>query len=156
VPLVYRTLALRARLTAEHSRGGGSIERGGRFSMSAASMATADGVSGAGGGSSGGDGDAPRGTFILFEGVDRCGKTTQCDLLVRRLKEQGHKAVHMRFPGESAVCARWRRARAASHPRCWQPLVASTPAQRTAQLPLVKHSSTGPGHRCARPPVRMM
>jgi Thymidylate kinase len=40
-----------------------------------------------------------RGAFILFEGVDRCGKTTQCKLLLERLRAEGHDAVQMRFPG---------------------------------------------------------
>lgn len=41
-----------------------------------------------------------RGAFILFEGVDRCGKTTQANLLVESLKDAGHDACFMRFPGE--------------------------------------------------------
>lgn len=40
-----------------------------------------------------------RGAFILFEGVDRCGKTTQANLLVESLKASGHDACFMRFPG---------------------------------------------------------
>lgn len=39
-----------------------------------------------------------RGAFILFEGVDRCGKTTQANLLVESLKASGHDACFMRFP----------------------------------------------------------
>jgi dTMP kinase len=35
----------------------------------------------------------PRGCFIVFEGVDRCGKTTQSAKLVELLN-----AVPMRFP----------------------------------------------------------
>lgn len=45
-------------------------------------------------------GPAKRGAFILFEGVDRCGKTTQANLLVESLKQAGHDACFMRFPGE--------------------------------------------------------
>ena len=41
----------------------------------------------------------PRGAFIVFEGIDRCGKTTQSKRLVDALVGSGHKAVHMRFPG---------------------------------------------------------
>lgn len=41
-----------------------------------------------------------RGAFILFEGVDRCGKTTQANLLVENLTKAGHDACFMRFPGE--------------------------------------------------------
>ncbi|CAM9923214.1 unnamed protein product [Discosporangium mesarthrocarpum] len=39
-----------------------------------------------------------RGAFILFEGVDRCGKTTQANLLVEGLKSSGHETCFMRFP----------------------------------------------------------
>jgi len=42
-----------------------------------------------------------RGTFILFEGIDRCGKTTQSKRLVDYLNSKGHKAVHYRFPDRS-------------------------------------------------------
>ena len=40
-----------------------------------------------------------RGAFIVFEGVDRCGKTTQANMLVKALNEGGNPAVFMRFPG---------------------------------------------------------
>lgn len=43
---------------------------------------------------------AKRGLFVLFEGVDRCGKTTQARRLVEALNTRGEKAVFMRFPGE--------------------------------------------------------
>jgi dTMP kinase len=44
-------------------------------------------------------GGAPkRGAFIVFEGVDRCGKTTQCALLLKHLLSLGVAAVAMRFP----------------------------------------------------------
>ena len=40
-----------------------------------------------------------RGAFIVFEGVDRCGKTTQVSLLVKHLLQViGIAAVSMRFP----------------------------------------------------------
>ncbi|KAI9136258.1 thymidylate kinase-domain-containing protein [Paraphysoderma sedebokerense] len=39
-----------------------------------------------------------RGAFILFEGVDRCGKTTQASKLVKYLNDAGQKTVIMRFP----------------------------------------------------------
>lgn len=40
----------------------------------------------------------PRGTFILLEGVDRCGKTTQCGLLIKHLLTLSLSAVAMNFP----------------------------------------------------------
>jgi dTMP kinase len=39
-----------------------------------------------------------RGSFILFEGVDRCGKTTQCALLLKHLLSLSIAAIAMRFP----------------------------------------------------------
>lgn len=46
-----------------------------------------------------------RGLFILFEGKDRVGKTTQARLLVERLRAAGHNVEAMRFPAreETAV-----------------------------------------------------
>ena len=41
-----------------------------------------------------------RGAFLVFEGVDRCGKTTQTKLLVEKLKQNGKKVELMRFPGK--------------------------------------------------------
>jgi dTMP kinase len=41
---------------------------------------------------------AKRGLFVLFEGVDRCGKTTQAKLLTEKLNALGEKAIFMRFP----------------------------------------------------------
>ena len=40
----------------------------------------------------------PRGAFVLLEGVDRCGKTTQCKSLLERLLSAGIAATLMRFP----------------------------------------------------------
>lgn len=51
-------------------------------------------------------GPVERGAFILFEGVDRCGKTTQANLLVESLKGAGHEACFMRFPGEPFAARR--------------------------------------------------
>jgi dTMP kinase len=39
-----------------------------------------------------------RGAFIVMEGVDRCGKTTQCGLLLKHLLSIGVAAAAMRFP----------------------------------------------------------
>jgi dTMP kinase len=41
---------------------------------------------------------ASRGAFILLEGVDRCGKTTQCALLLKHLFSLSMAAVALRFP----------------------------------------------------------
>lgn len=44
-----------------------------------------------------------RGKLIVFEGLDRAGKTTQCQMLVEALREEGQDVVFMRFPGTLAV-----------------------------------------------------
>jgi dTMP kinase len=44
-----------------------------------------------------------RGAFILLEGVDRCGKTTQCQLLLNRLLAAGLAAAAMRFPDRTTA-----------------------------------------------------
>ena len=40
-----------------------------------------------------------RGNLIVFEGLDRAGKSTQCEMLVEGLQNDGLKVKHMRFPG---------------------------------------------------------
>ena len=47
-----------------------------------------------------------RGAFLVFEGVDRCGKTTQTKLLVEKLKQDGRKVELMRFPGKFSFLLR--------------------------------------------------
>lgn len=42
-----------------------------------------------------------RGAFIVLEGLDRCGKTTQVELLVQRLEREGKRARLQKFPGKS-------------------------------------------------------
>ena len=44
-----------------------------------------------------------RGVFILFEGIDRCGKTTQSKRLVEKLNKSGHRTQHMRFPDRTTT-----------------------------------------------------
>jgi MoxR-like ATPase len=45
-----------------------------------------------------------RGLFVLFEGVDRCGKTTQARRLAEALSAGGERAALMRFPDrETAI-----------------------------------------------------
>jgi len=46
---------------------------------------------------------ATRGAFVVFEGVDRCGKTTQTALLVKRLVAAGLAATLMRFPDRTTA-----------------------------------------------------
>lgn len=41
-----------------------------------------------------------RGAFVVFEGMDRAGKTTQAKLLQQRCIESGREARFMRFPGK--------------------------------------------------------
>jgi hypothetical protein len=42
-----------------------------------------------------------RGLFIVVEGLDKAGKSTQCSRLSLNLQEAGHEAHSMRFPGLS-------------------------------------------------------
>lgn len=46
---------------------------------------------------------AARGAFILFEGVDRCGKTTQSTRLVETLKAAGVEAELWRYPDRTTA-----------------------------------------------------
>ncbi|KAF2467802.1 P-loop containing nucleoside triphosphate hydrolase protein, partial [Lindgomyces ingoldianus] len=39
-----------------------------------------------------------RGKLIVFEGLDRAGKSTQCKMLVEGLQKDGLKVRHIRFP----------------------------------------------------------
>ncbi|KAH7413830.1 thymidylate kinase-domain-containing protein [Phaeosphaeria sp. MPI-PUGE-AT-0046c] len=39
-----------------------------------------------------------RGKLIVFEGLDRAGKSTQCQMLAEALQKDGAKVRHMRFP----------------------------------------------------------
>lgn len=41
--------------------------------------------------------------YIIFEGIDGCGKTTQSKMLVDRLNAAGHKAVWSREPGSPLI-----------------------------------------------------
>lgn len=43
-----------------------------------------------------------RGAFIVFEGLDRSGKSTQVQRLVDSLNGEGIRAVACRFPGKDA------------------------------------------------------
>eukprot|EP00833_Pecoramyces_ruminatium_P006487 jgi/Orpsp1_1/1180519/evm.model.c7180000073760.2 len=43
-----------------------------------------------------------RGAFILFEGCDRSGKTTQTQLLLQALKDKGQKVEFANFPDRTS------------------------------------------------------
>ncbi|KAL8781226.1 MAG: hypothetical protein Q9213_006119 [Squamulea squamosa] len=42
-----------------------------------------------------------RGALIVVEGLDRAGKSTQCEKLFRYLQKEGHPVKYMRFPNRS-------------------------------------------------------
>ena len=44
-----------------------------------------------------------RGAFIVLEGIDRCGKTTQCALLVKHLLSISIAALAIRFPDRTTA-----------------------------------------------------
>ncbi|GAG30792.1 unnamed protein product, partial [marine sediment metagenome] len=44
-----------------------------------------------------------RGKFIVLDGPDGCGKSTQCALLTEWLKENGVEVVSLRDPGDTAI-----------------------------------------------------
>ena len=44
-----------------------------------------------------------RGTFIVFEGLDRCGKSTQVARLEESLRSKGQIVRTQKFPGELLV-----------------------------------------------------
>jgi len=49
-----------------------------------------------------------RGRFIVLDGVDGCGKTTQAKRLVARLEAQGESVLHLREPGSTELGERLR------------------------------------------------
>ncbi|KAK3712099.1 Thymidylate kinase [Vermiconidia calcicola] len=42
-----------------------------------------------------------RGMLVVFEGLDRSGKSTQCEKLVQTLRNEGERVEHMRFPNRT-------------------------------------------------------
>ena len=48
------------------------------------------------------------GAFIVLEGLDGCGKSTQAEALVQRLEQEGHQVLHTREPGGTPVGERIR------------------------------------------------
>lgn len=49
-----------------------------------------------------------KGTFITFEGIDGCGKSTQCEMLKDYLKERGVDFIFVREPGGTVIGERIR------------------------------------------------
>ena len=49
-----------------------------------------------------------RGIFITFEGIDGCGKSTQCELLKDYLKNNGRDFIFVREPGGTVIGERIR------------------------------------------------
>ncbi|HEY3761551.1 MAG TPA: dTMP kinase [Verrucomicrobiae bacterium] len=45
----------------------------------------------------------PKGLFITFEGTEGCGKSTQVELLTRRLRAAGHRVRTFREPGGTPI-----------------------------------------------------
>ncbi|KAF1996475.1 P-loop containing nucleoside triphosphate hydrolase protein, partial [Amniculicola lignicola CBS 123094] len=43
----------------------------------------------------------PRGKLIVFEGLDRAGKSTQCQMLIESLRARGERVRGVRFPDRS-------------------------------------------------------
>ncbi|KAG6057267.1 hypothetical protein E4U17_001496 [Claviceps sp. LM77 group G4] len=59
-------------------------------------------------GTSTGSGPPARGAFIVLEGLDRSGKTSQVKLLEERILETGGRVKVMRFPaGTTVICDRF-------------------------------------------------
>ncbi len=46
---------------------------------------------------------AGRGAYVVLDGPDGCGKSTQAALLVARLRSSGHAVLHLREPGSTPV-----------------------------------------------------
>jgi len=44
-----------------------------------------------------------KGKFLVLEGMDGCGKSTQADALVAWMSDQGHQPLHVREPGTTSV-----------------------------------------------------
>ncbi|XP_029970195.1 thymidylate kinase-like [Salarias fasciatus] len=71
----------------------------GRASLDFISLSAAARLSEASGGAMA----AKRGALIVLEGVDKAGKTTQCNKLVQALQQSGRPAEMMRFPDRTTT-----------------------------------------------------
>ena len=49
------------------------------------------------------EGEMRRGLFLVFEGLDRSGKSTQSKLLVDKLRAEGKTVSHINFPNRETV-----------------------------------------------------
>lgn len=47
-----------------------------------------------------------RGLLIAIEGGDRCGKSTQCELVLAFLRESGHATHFIKFPERTSAIGR--------------------------------------------------
>ena len=48
-----------------------------------------------------------RGKLVVFEGLDKAGKSTQCSRLVENLRYNGYEVRHVRFPGKFECHIKW-------------------------------------------------
>ncbi len=48
----------------------------------------------------------PRGALIVVEGLDRAGKTSQCQQLLETLTQRGHQVKYIKFPGNMTTIFR--------------------------------------------------
>ncbi len=62
-----------------------------------------------------------RGSFVVFEGPDGCGKSTQALRLVRRLEAAGRRPLHLREPGTTPIGERLRELLLAPGRESWDP-----------------------------------
>lgn len=62
------------------------------------------------------DDKAKRGALVVVEGLDRAGKSSQCELLYKSLLDMNYKTKYIRFPGAySSVCESQGRRKSKTH-----------------------------------------
>ncbi len=59
--------------------------------------------------------------FLVFEGPDGCGKSTQAERLVARLEAAGRRPLHLREPGTTPIGERLRELLLAPERESWDP-----------------------------------